>query len=569
MRRVIGGAVASVLAMSCMSSPLYLHVDRFHSVKGFRGAVASQEVIASKVGRDILKQGGNAVDAAVATGFALMVTLPRAGGLGGGGFMTIWLQKQHKSLVIDYRETAPKHIHAAAFLNQSGKLDPQKARHSGLAVAVPGNVAGLCFAERTYGKLGLKKVISPAIKLASQGIVVTQALAGALAGSKKVLSIDPDTLRIFSTTLGALVKQGDVLKRPGLAHALRLIKKKGAKAFYTGAMARALIRRVREYGGVMTLADLKHYRPIVRKPLRIAFGSKTVLVPPSPASGLTLGELLLLASKYPLSPTAIQQNTALEFHLLTEMMNFAYFDRNQYLGDPQFVNVPQKKLLSKQHISSIIQRISREKHLPSLKIQPSPMFGGEGRNTTHYSVVDRDGNMVSNTYSLNYSFGSGISVPRYGILLNNTMDDFALQPGTPNSFGLVQGNANRVQGGKRPLSSMTPIIVLDHHRAWLATGSPGGSKIITTVFQLLVNMIDYELPLATAVERPRIHSQLFPDQISVEWGISPDTIAKLRQMGHKVVTSWTQGSLQSVQQRNGHFVAFSDTRRLGAGVAVY
>ena len=552
-----------------LSNPLFRENSRFHAIKGFHGAVAAQERRAANVGRDILKRGGNAIDAAVATGFALMVTLPRAGALGGGGFMTVWLAKPKKSWVIDYREVAPQALSSHLFLNKSKNVDRIKASHSGLSVGVPGTVAGLVYAEHHYGHLGLSAVISPAIRLAQEGIPVTQSLARALRGSLKTLRVDPQTVAFFSDKKGKLVQQGDRLFRPHLAQTLLLIKQHGLNAFYRGSVARALIKTVQDRSGVMTLKDLTHYHVLVRKPLRLSFHGYDVLVPPPPSSGVTLLELLKMSTHFALHKGSINQNTAQEFHLMVEAMNFAFHDRNQFLADPAFFSVPIKTLLSFDHIQSMVARISQSRHLPSVNIGVRPKTLHEGNNTTQFSVVDSQGNMVSNTYSLNYSFGSGISVAQYGIILNNTMDDFTILPGEANAYGLVQGRANEIKGGKRPVSSMMPIIVLHHGRAWLATGSPGGSRIISTVFQLLVNLIDYHLDLATATQMPRVHSQWFPDQMTIESGISPDTVDLLRKMGHKVLPSRTQGSLQSVMHLNQLFIGFSDTRRLGAGVAAY
>ncbi len=557
-------------SITIQAAPLFLTHPRFHAIRGLHGVVTAQEQLAADVGRDMLKQGGNAVDAAVATGFALMITLPRAGALGGGGFMTIWNQKKHKAWVIDYRESAPAKLREALFLNNQGKVSRFKATHTGLAVGVPGTVAGLVYAEQHFGRLGLSRVMKPAIQLATQGIKVTQSLAQALRGSQKTLQIDSITLKIFSHQGGGLIKQSDRLYRPHLAQTLLMISKQGKQAFYQGPVARAFIHTIKQYHGVMTLQDLKQYKVVIRQPLSLKFQGYTVLVPPSPSSGVTLFTLLKMSMLFPLSPQHIAQNTAKEFHVLTEMMNFAFYDRNHFLADPQFFKVPIKRLLSKQHIESMVKQISLTQHLPSIKISRKPSVSHEGVNTTQFSVVDRQGNMVSNTYSLNYYFGSGITVPRYGIILNNTMDDFTIGKGVSNAYGLIQGQANRIEPGKRPLSSMTPVIVLYHHHAWLATGTPGGSRIITSIFQLLINMIDYHLDLATATQRPRIHSQLFPDHIFYEQGISDDTLVLLKKMGHQLKPSRTQGSLQSVLQTDeGQLFGFADSRRLGAGVASY
>ena len=579
---VVDYAVAGNVAQqkTIKSAPLFLTKARFHALHGQYGVVVAQEARAANMGKVMLQKGGNAYDAAVATGFALMVTLPRAGALGGGGFMTIWDQKAQKASVWDYRESAPKAIKPTDFWNPDGSLNETLAKSSRLSAGVPGTVKALCELEKEKGSLGLRTVMNPAIVMAEYGITVTQGLAAAVQASKDTLSTDPVTAAEFKVN-GHWLRVGDVWKRPDLAETLKEIRDSDGKSFYDGKLAKKIVSDSKEHGGKMTMADLRDYKVIERTPLEVNYNGYRVYTPPEPASGRVLVELLKLVStgKHKFDNKNIQQNTAQEYHLLTEMMNYVYNDRNSDMADSAYLSDTQKKrlqyLVSDKHIQSILNRINSQKHTPSVQISDSALSGQEGVNTTQFSVVDKWGNMVSNTYSLNHSFGSGLTVTGTGILLNNTMDDFALKPGEKNSYGLVQGKINKVAGGKRPLSSMVPTIIVHNKRAWMATGSPGGSNIITAVFQLILNRINYQMDLATATEMPHIHSQLFPDEMKYEQGVSPDTLKLLRSMGHKVTLSRTIGSLQTVQQdcKDDNLTTcdrygFADTRRLGAGVAV-
>ncbi|MGJ3495137.1 Gamma-glutamyltranspeptidase precursor [Piscirickettsia salmonis] len=539
--------------------------ERFHPVWAAQGMVASQEALATKVGRDILAQGGNAVDAAVAVGFALAVTLPRAGNLGGGGFMLVWLNKEHKALAINYREKAPLAASANMYLDKEGNVDRHKITQTYLAAGVPGTVAGLTYALKKYGTMPLKQVIAPAIALARQGIRVTPDLASSLIQAKARLEKSPASQAIFFKKNNQNYQAGDLLTQGDLASSLSLIAQQGGRAFYQGKIAKKIVAAMKTHGGLITLADLKKYQVQELEPIVGHYNGYTIYSMPPPSSGgVTLIELLNILSGFPLKDLGL--NSAQSIHLLVEAMNLAYRDRNHYLGDPNFVKMPLKRLASMQYADQLRQQIQWSYHTPSSKISAKKFDDPESYQTTHYSIIDKDGNMVANTYTLNYSYGNGHVVPGTGILLNNEMDDFTAKPGVPNGFGLVQGEANAVAPEKRPLSSMTPTLVLNPQgQPLLATGSPGGSRIITTVLQVLLNRFTYGLNIASSVAAPRIHSQLWPDVILYEQGISLGTLFKLQEMGHKLQPVDAMGSAQTVEksQTRGDY-GVADPRRSGA-----
>lgn len=528
------------------------------------GMVSSQEALASKVGLEILKQGGNAVDAAVAVGFALAVTLPRAGNLGGGGFMLIYLKKQRKVVAINYREKAPAKASRDMFLNQKGDVDYSKVSGSYSASGVPGTVAGLISVQQKFGKLKLQQVIEPAIKLAEEGIPVSYDLHQSLVTAKPWLKKSPDAMKIFYKKDGSAYQVGEILKQPELANSLKLIAEQGKKAFYEGKIAHKIADSMAKNGGLITLEDLKNYNIEEKQPLKGTYRGYTIYSMPPPSSGgVILIELLNILENFPLADYG--NNSAKIINLMSNAMSYAYNDRNADLGDPDFVKMDLAKFLSKKYAKQIAQEITTDKHIPSEDISSIDPEEHEKLQTTHFSIVDKGGNMVSNTYTLNYSYGSGIVVPGTGILLNNEMDDFAAKVGVANVFGLVQGEANTVAPNKRPLSSMTPTIVLDKDgNPFLATGSPGGSRIITTTLQVILNIIDFNMNLQAAINNPRIHSQLWPDELGVEQGISVDTIKLLKEMGNNVVPYAAMGAAESVMSDGQYVYGAADPRRAGA-----
>ncbi|MBV9523563.1 MAG: gamma-glutamyltransferase, partial [Alphaproteobacteria bacterium] len=510
----------------------------YQSVHSEHGLVVAQEKISARIGADILKRGGNAIDAAVATGFAMAVTYPRAGNIGGGGFMVIHLAKTNEDIAIDYRETAPAAMTKDVFLDDKGEADPAKSRDSALGVGVPGTVAGLALAHEKYGsgKFTLAQLIAPAIKLAREGFSVEDDLADSLPRIQPRLARWPASAKIFLKG-DAPLGRGDTLIQSDLAVSLEAIAAGGARAFYEGPLAEKLIAGLRQSGGIMTLADLKHYQAVVRPTVRGTYrGYDVASMPPPSSGGVHLIQILNILEGFPLRDTGPE--SAATLHLMIEAMKPAYADRSQYLGDPAFVQVPVAWLTSKRYAETLRKAIDPERARPSKDIRPgTPPH--EGDNTTHFSIVDAQGNAVANTYTLNFSYGLGLVAEGTGILLNNELDDFAAKPGAPNAFGLVGGDANAPGPGKRPLSSMSPTIVTRDGRVFLVTGTPGGSRIITTVLQVILNVIDHQMNIAEAVAAPRIHHQWVPDIVFTERGLSPDTVRLLEARGHRIITAAT------------------------------
>ncbi len=549
--------------------PLIPYDRLFHPVYGEHGMVASQEAVASRIGADVLRQGGNAVDAAVAMGFALAVTLPRAGNIGGGGFMLVHLAGEGRTLAIDYRETAPGAVERNIFLDGEGNVDVQRLRYTVVGTGVPGTVAGLLYALEHYGTWSRAKAMAPAIRLASEGIIVTHSLARALERAARRLKPNPAAARVFYHSDGSFYRPGERLVQKDLAATLKAIARDGADAFYKGEIAAKLVAEMRRQHGLITAADLAAYRAVERAPVIGRYrGFVVASMPPPSSGGVHLIEMLNILEGFRLRD--LGPNTAATLHLMTETMKLAFADRSKYLGDPDFVSVPVARLISKDYAARLRATIPTDRARPSREIRPGLEPMPESRNTTHFSVVDRWGNAVANTYTLNFSFGNGVMVEGAGFLLNNEMDDFAAAPGVPNAFGLTGGEANAVEPGKRPLSSMTPTIVLKDGRPWLVTGSPGGPRIITTVLQIILNVVDHGMDIAAATYAPRIHHQWLPDKLLLEPGISLDTARLLEAMGHKVVySSRALGAAESVQWKDGIFYGVADPRREGAAAVGY
>ncbi|MCF3933804.1 gamma-glutamyltransferase [Acuticoccus sp. M5D2P5] len=559
------------LAVTPASAQIITQGERFAPVVAERHMVVTQEAQASAVGRDILRQGGNAVDAAVAVGFALAVTLPRAGNIGGGGFMMVHRAAPGETVAIDYREMAPAAAERDIFLDETGEASAEKSRWSGLAVGVPGTVAGLFLAYENYGSGALEwaDLVAPAVGLARDGFIVSPELAGALRsdGVRERLAADAEGASLFYAN-GEPPAAGDTLALPALAATLEAIAENGPAAFYEGPVAEAIVATVTERGGRMTLDDLAGYEPLVREPVRGTFkGYEVLSMPPPSSGGVHLVQLLNI-----LEPThfgTFGLNSADMIHAMVEASKYAYADRAVYLGDPDFVLVPIEALVSKDYALSIADKIDPDAATPSSEIAADPAtLPVESNETTHFSIVDGDGNAVSNTYTLNFSFGVGFGAKGAGFLLNNELDDFSAKPGVPNAYGLIGGEANAVEPRKRPLSSMTPTILLKDGAVSLVTGSPGGSRIITTVLQVILNATVHERNIATATAAPRVHHQWLPDYIRIEEGISHDTIRLLEEMGHDVRVESAMGAAQSIQVgSDGILYGASDPRRPG-GLAV-
>ena len=530
----------------------------FHPVYGKNGMVASEQGLATQVGLDILKQGGNAIDAAVAVGFALAVVLPNAGNIGGGGFMVLHDDKTGKDVAIDFREIAPAKASRDMYLDNQGNVIDGKSLFTHDASGVPGTVAGMEYALKKWGTMPLSKVLEPAIKLADKGFIVSDVLAQTLKEEKSTLGKWSSSKAIFFKN-GEPLKSGDLLVQKDLAKSLRLIAKQGAKAFYQGEIATKIAKEMQSHGGTMTLEDLKAYKVVERQPIIGDYrGYKVVTMPPPSSGGVHLIEILNMLEHYPIKEDGV--NSAKNIHHMAESMKLAYADRSEYLGDPDFVKIPVTGLTSKAYANERVKTIDDNKARLSSDIKPGKPQPYESDQTTHFSVMDKAGNAVAVTYTLNLNFGSGIVVEGTGILLNNEMDDFSVKPGVPNAFGLVGGTANAIEAKKRPLSSMTPTIVMKNNKPWLVTGSPGGARIITTVLQSVVNTIDHEMNPAEAIITPRVHHQWLPDELRVEEGISPDTIKLLQDKGHKVVTKAPMGRIQIIQADDSGFYGYSDPR---------
>jgi gamma-glutamyltranspeptidase / glutathione hydrolase len=526
------------------------------------GMVVAQESRATRIGADVLRRGGNAIDAAVATGFALAVTYPRAGNIGGGGYMVIHLA-DGRDIAIDYRETAPAAMTRNIFLDDKGDADPQKSRDSALGIGVPGSVAGLALAHAKYGsgKFTLADLMLPAIELAYNGFPVEDDIADSLPRVQPRIARWPASAKIFLKPDGQPLAPGDMLVQRDLAETLSAVAKDGPRAFYEGPTAERIATAVQAAGGIMTRADLKNYRPIERTPVRGSYrGYDIVSMPPSSSGGVILIEILNILEGYDRLPA----DDVRRMHLMIEAMKLAYADRALFLGDPAMVEVPLDRLLSKPYAAGLRAGIDPEKARPSNTIRSGTGIRPEGDNTTHFSVVDRFGNAVSNTTTLNFSYGLGMVADGTGVLLNNELDDFAAKPGAPNFYGLVGGEANAPGPGKRPLSSMTPTIVLRDGKPFLVTGSPGGSRIITMVLQVVTNVIDRGMSIGDAVADVRFHHQWFPDEVSVERGLAPDLVRALEARGHRVVDGPLRGSVNSILITPDGFVGAADPRTRGA-----
>lgn len=549
-------------------APIFSQMATAQPVWAKHGMVASQETLASRTGVEILKQGGNAVDAAVAVAFSLAVTLPRAGNIGGGGFMLVHLAKENKTIAIDYREMAPSKAKKDIFLDENGDAVQKLSREHGLAVGVPGTVMGMSLALEKYGTMSLAQVTAPAIKMAQEGFSVTPDLAQSLAGLKRRMAQWPTTAAIFYKNDGSDYQVGDILKQPELAHSLRLIAEKGAKGFYEGETAVKIVNAVQDAGGIMTLDDLKHYKVVEREPVHGEYrGYQVVSMPPPSSGGVHIIQMLNVLQQFPIDK--LGHNTAQTIHLMAETMKYAYSDRSEYLGDPDFYKVPVNALTNADYAQKIASKIAINKTTPSSEIKPGKLAPYESDQTTHFSVVDKWGNAVSNTYTLNFSYGSGLVAKGTGILLNNEMDDFSAKPGVPNGYGLVGGDANAVEGNKRPLSSMCPTIVMKDGKAFLITGSPGGSRIITTTLQIIMNVIDHGLNIAEASYAARVHHQWQPDELRVESSVNRDTISLLEAKGHKVTVQSAMGSTQSIMVTEQGIFGASDPRHSGSEAVGY
>jgi gamma-glutamyltranspeptidase/glutathione hydrolase len=514
-------------------------------VKALNGMVISSDSLATQVGVEILKKGGNAVDAAVAVGFALAVTYPQAGNIGGGGFMVIRMANG-ETVTIDFREKAPMKASENMFLDENGNFVPEKSQVGHLSVGVPGSVAGLLLALEKYGTMSRREVLEPAIELAEKGFIVNEGLANAFKNAFEHFKKFPSTMRYFSKN-GQPYSAGDRLVQKDLAKVLKLIRDKGRDGFYKGKVADLIVDEMKRGGGLITYEDLENYQPVLRKPVVGNYrGYEIISMGPPSSGGVCLIELLNILENFDLKKYGF--GSSYTIHYLVEAMKRVYADRAEYLGDPDFVQIPLDKLLSKEYAKELASEIDTFYATPSSRIIRSVSPTSEGVHTTHYSVVDRWGNVVAVTTTINSYFGSMVAVDGAGFFLNNEMDDFSAKPGAPNQFGLLGSKANSIQPGKRMLSSMTPTIVLKNGKPFLVLGSPGGSTIITSVLQVILNVVDFGMNIQEAVDSPRIHHQWYPDQIFFEKrGLPRDVIENLERRGHKLVErAGYQGEVQAI-----------------------
>ena len=567
---------AIVLVFACGTAAIAQEQRRLYSpadlstiraVPAKHGMVVAQEKLAAQIGADILRQGGNAVDAAVATGFALAVTYPRAGNIGGGGFMVIHSAERNEDIAIDYRETAPAAITRDIYLGPDGKPDTDKSRNSALGIGVPGTVAGLALALEKYGsgRFTLAQVLQPAIALARDGFVVTDDMADTLPAMYRRMARWPNSAKTFSRDDGSPLREGDRLIQPDLAATLSAIAEQGPRGFYQGPVAERLAKAVSSAGGIMTADDLKSYQAVIREPVRGSYRGYDIVSMPLPSSGGTvLLETLNILEGFPMADMA--QGSAPSLHVMIEAMKRAYADRARYLGDPAFVNAPTDILITKEYAARQRASIELDRATPAPDAL-SAKTPREGSNTTHYSIVDSSGNAVSNTYTLNFSYGVGLVADGTGILLNNELDDFTAAPGASNAFGLIGFEANLPAPGARPLSSMSPTIVLKDGKPVLVTGSPGGSRIISAVLQIVVDVLDYRMDVAAAVAAPRLHHQWMPDVVRVERGFPPETLDALRAKGHQVIEALGQTSANSIAVTPNGLLGAPDPRTRGATAA--
>lgn len=572
-------AVALALCICCSASGSALIPDLphtgsiiqydsvHHAVAARRGMVVSQNEIATRIGADILARGGNAVDAAVATGLALSVTLPRAGNIGGSGFMLLYLAESGKTIALDYYSAAPETAIPDAFEELDGSVDRSR-RYSYLGPAIPGTIAGFDYVLRKYGTMKWRDVARPAIELARNGIVVSDDLHYALSAKRKILHRDPATREIYFGEDGSLTAPGEVLEMRDLAKTLQLIAEQGAHAFYRGQIADAIDDAMEANDGFVRKRDLAEYRVVEREPVWCTYRGYELALMTPPSSGVYACELLNIIENFPVRDMGVQ--SAELYHILSESMKMMFADRSKFTGGGPQYQMPVAQLTDKEYAQRLAAKILPDKAKPYSMIKPGSFASyGESRDTTHYSIADRYGNVLSNTYTLGSSFGSGVTVPGTGILLNDHIANFALSAGAAGATGFQANPNNRLEGGKRAVSTISPVIVFKDGVPYVATGSPGGTRIISSVVQLIIAVIDHGMNIAQATNMPRMHQEWNTEEsgeLEVEAGHSADTIRILRELGHNVKNAPTIGSTQSILIEDGIFHGAADPRRPGAFV---
>jgi len=539
------------------------YLSPFHPTIGQSGMVVSQNQASSDIGIQILDMGGNAVDAAVAVGFSLAITLPRAGNLGGGGFMLVYLKDEDKTIAVDFRSASPKNITQDDFLFLKNNYDQR--RYGYKASGVPGTVAGLIQTHERYGKLPLRKILKPVINQARKGFDVSYDLNQAI-GSAKQIALDIESTNIYLQGNNPILEHSQMIRKD-LAWTINEIAKNGDEAFYEGSIAKKIIQAMNENGGYISAKDLREYQPRFSEPIKTTYRGSTVYAHPPPAGGAAvLLESLNILENF--SVTDMGAQSAQFLHLFAEALQRGHMDRSRFMGDPEFYDVPIQKIISKKRASTLAKKINLASVTPPGDLNPDSLFY-EGENTTHYSIVDKDGNAVSNTYTLGYSFGSGVTIPGTGILMDNQMNNFAYRYGEEGIINRSASEGNKFEPGKRPMSTMTPVIVFDENNALkLISGSPGGALIPAAVLRVITGIIDFDLNLGEATMLPRIHKDWPYESLRIEKGISSDTKKILESFGHEIEESKTMGSTQSILISSQGIEGYADLRRPNAGVAI-
>ena len=568
-RTIVSLLICSVLSLNISGSDPIAYMNtlgyspaQIETAESNNGMVSTQHFLATRVGEKILNKGGNAYDASIAIAFTLAVVLPRAGNIGGGGFMVMYDKETEKSYSIDYREKAPLLSTKDMYLNQDGSFNDQMLSTFGyLSIGVPGTVAGLWDVHKKFGSLPWSVLLEDAINLAEKGFEITPFLADILFKYNEKLSFFNETKNIFQVSYPNF--EGKLLIQTDLAKTLKIISEKGKDGFYKGSVANKIAKAMKDNNGLITKSDLENYNPVWRKPLISKYrGNNVITMGPPSSGGLHIIQMLNILENYDLKE--VNHNSKEYINLLTEVMKYAYSDRSKYLGDPDFYDVPVEKITSKKYGKRIFNDIEIGQSKPVGEVKPGMYLETESHETTHFSVADSDGNIVSSTYTLNSTFGSGVVIKGTGIVMNNEMDDFSAAPGIPNQFNLLGAEANEIAPNKRPLSSMTPTIVMKNNELFFTTGSPGGSRIISAVLQSILNIIDFDMNLEETTKARRIHHQWFPDILEVEYSLDNKTRKELEDMNYSIVITDPLTCLQLIMYKDKKFYGYGDFRRVDA-----
>lgn len=550
------------IAVHAQTEPLeYPTIEK--PVVSSEGMVVSQSAIASEVGAKILRQGGNAVDAAIATAFALSVSLPRAGNIGGDGFMLVYLAEEDRTIAIDYRSASPAGATLDDFLEEDGTYTG-KASRGIKSAGVPGTVAGLELAHKKFGSMPWKYLVAPSIVLASEGVLLTRDAVSTIERSRESLSREGMAAKVFFKPDGTSHVHGERLRHPDLAWSLKQIQKGGADAFYRGPIAQRIAAGMAEGGGLITLADLAAYRAIEREPLVGSYrGVKVVTMPPASGGGTAMLEILNILEQFDMKEAG--WGSARAYHLFAEALKLSYEDRFRFATDPAYSDVPVEGMISKVYAAERAKLINPERAAPPSVTGPGDPWAYEGKDTTHFSVIDAAGNAVSNTFTLGNNFGSGVMLEGTGFLFANLMGNFGVRQEAEERFDGKVRSANKLRGGRRPISSMSPTMLFRDDKIWAITGSPGGNTIVATVTQMVINLVDFDLSVAQATHAPRIYPDYQSGEMNIEPGLSPDSIRLLKEWGHRPEMGETMGSTQSIQLVGPEVHGAADPRRPGAG----